>query len=131
MNSMSISRRNATGSSRRSEASPCRTPASRGRGKVIAQDRPTSENFSMPEISIKTGDVDFILPLDEIAPKLIELVERGVHSASPLVRPKSSKLAAPSGQRGLKRPQGRAPARHTALCSRNQSGHDQALEISA
>ena len=43
-------------------------------GKVIAQDRPTSENFSMPETSIKTGDVDFILPLNAIAPKLIELV---------------------------------------------------------
>jgi chemotaxis response regulator CheB len=27
----------------------------------------------MPETSIKTGDVDFILPLNEIAPKLIEL----------------------------------------------------------
>jgi two-component system chemotaxis response regulator CheB len=43
-------------------------------GKVIAQDRPTSEDFSMPETSIKTGDVDFVLPLDEIAPKLMELV---------------------------------------------------------
>ena len=43
-------------------------------GTVIAQDRPTSEDFSMPETSIETGDVDFILPLDEIAPKLIELV---------------------------------------------------------
>jgi len=43
-------------------------------GKVIAQDRPTSQDFSMPETSIKTGDVDYILPLDEIAPKLIELV---------------------------------------------------------
>jgi len=43
-------------------------------GKVIAQDRPTSQDFSMPETSIKTGDVDFILPLDQIAPKLIELV---------------------------------------------------------
>jgi two-component system chemotaxis response regulator CheB len=43
-------------------------------GKVIAQDRPTSENFSMPETSIQTGDVDFILPLDKIAPKLMELV---------------------------------------------------------
>lgn len=43
-------------------------------GQVIAQDRPTSEDFSMPESSIKTGDVDFILPLDQIAPKLIELV---------------------------------------------------------
>ena len=43
-------------------------------GIVIAQDRPTSQDFSMPETSIKTGDVDFILPLNAIAPKLIELV---------------------------------------------------------
>jgi two-component system chemotaxis response regulator CheB len=43
-------------------------------GKVIAQDRPTSQDFSMPKTSIETGDVDFILPLDQIAPKLIELV---------------------------------------------------------
>ena len=43
-------------------------------GTVIAQDRPTSENFSMPETSIKTGDVDYILPLDQIAPMLIALV---------------------------------------------------------
>jgi two-component system, chemotaxis family, protein-glutamate methylesterase/glutaminase len=45
-------------------------------GQVIAQDRPTSQDFSMPETSIKTGDVDFILPLEGIAPKLIELVHR-------------------------------------------------------
>lgn len=44
-------------------------------GMVIAQDRPTSRDFSMPETSINTGDVDFILPLDEIAAKLIELVD--------------------------------------------------------
>jgi len=37
-------------------------------GKVIAQDRPTSQDFSMPETSIKTGDVDFILPLSWSAP---------------------------------------------------------------
>lgn len=43
-------------------------------GKVIAQDRPSSQDFSMPETSIKTGDVDFILPLDAIAGKLIALV---------------------------------------------------------
>jgi two-component system chemotaxis response regulator CheB len=43
-------------------------------GRVIAQDQPTSENFSMPETSIKTGDVDYILPLDQIAPMLIALV---------------------------------------------------------
>ncbi|MCC6820692.1 MAG: chemotaxis protein CheB [Verrucomicrobiota bacterium] len=46
-------------------------------GKVIAQDRPTSQDFSMPETSIKTGDVDFVLPLNAIAPKLIELVGGG------------------------------------------------------
>jgi two-component system chemotaxis response regulator CheB len=46
-------------------------------GQVIAQDRPTSQDFSMPETSIKTGDVDFVLPLDEIAPKLMELVGTG------------------------------------------------------
>lgn len=43
-------------------------------GLVIAQDRPTSQDFSMPETAIKTGDVDFILPLNQIAPKLIGLV---------------------------------------------------------
>ena len=43
-------------------------------GTVIVQDRPTSQDFSMPETSIKTGDVDFILSLNTIAPKLIELV---------------------------------------------------------
>lgn len=41
-------------------------------GKVITHDRPASENFSLPETSIQTGDVDPILPLDGIAPKLIE-----------------------------------------------------------
>jgi two-component system chemotaxis response regulator CheB len=45
-------------------------------GQVIAQDRPTSQDFSMPESSIKTGDVDFILPLNKIAPQLIKLVHR-------------------------------------------------------
>ncbi|MCX6847977.1 MAG: chemotaxis protein CheB [Verrucomicrobia bacterium] len=43
-------------------------------GRVIAQDRPTSQDFSMPQTSIATGDVDFILPLTEIAPMLIELI---------------------------------------------------------
>ena len=46
-------------------------------GQVIAQDRPTSQDFSMPETAIKTGDVDFILPLNQIAPKLIGLVGAG------------------------------------------------------
>ena len=55
-------------------------------GMVIAQDRPTSQDFSMPETSIKTGDVDFILPLTDIAPKLIELV--GACEGSRLPRPR-------------------------------------------
>ena len=46
-------------------------------GTVIVQDRPTSEDFSMPETSIQTGEVDFILPLNAIASKLIELVGGG------------------------------------------------------
>jgi len=46
-------------------------------GTVIAQDRPTSQDFSMPETSIKTGEVDYILSLDKIASKLIKLVGDG------------------------------------------------------
>lgn len=42
-------------------------------GIVIAQDRSSSEDFSMPKSSIETGKVDFILPLEQIAAKLIEL----------------------------------------------------------
>ena len=43
-------------------------------GLVIAQDEETSECFSMPSAAIKSGAVDFILPLNQIAPKLISLV---------------------------------------------------------
>lgn len=68
-------------------------------GQVIAQDRPTSQDFSMPESSIKTGDVDFILPLDKIAAKLIELVGYH-HDVTPAaLRPE---------------PRSRAPAKRTA-----------------
>ena len=35
-------------------------------GTVIAQDEETSEFFSMPSAAIGTGQVDFILPVDEI-----------------------------------------------------------------
>jgi two-component system chemotaxis response regulator CheB len=65
-------------------------------GMVIAQDRPTSENFSMPETSIKTGDVDYILPLDEIAPVLIALVWAGKNlSGRPPAAPAPAKCATP------------------------------------
>jgi two-component system chemotaxis response regulator CheB len=66
-------------------------------GTVIAQDRPTSENFSMPETSIQTGDVDFILPLDKIAPKLMDLVGR-----APARRTRLHLLATPRFAAGTK-----------------------------
>jgi two-component system, chemotaxis family, protein-glutamate methylesterase/glutaminase len=46
-------------------------------GIVIAQDQETSEFFGMPGAAIKTGCVDFILPLDAIAGTLITLVMGG------------------------------------------------------
>jgi two-component system, chemotaxis family, protein-glutamate methylesterase/glutaminase len=46
-------------------------------GIVIAQDQETSEYFGMPGAAIKTGCVDFILPLDRIAATLIALVMGG------------------------------------------------------
>jgi two-component system chemotaxis response regulator CheB len=52
-------------------------------GTVIARDFTTSQDFSMPQTAIETGDVDFILPLEEIASKLTELVGVGevVHAS--------------------------------------------------
>jgi two-component system, chemotaxis family, protein-glutamate methylesterase/glutaminase len=46
-------------------------------GTVIAQDQTTAEFAGMPNAVIKTGSVDFILPLEEIAARLIELVSMG------------------------------------------------------
>ena len=46
-------------------------------GTVICQDEKTSEFFGMPGAAIKTGEVDFILPLDEIASALVTLVMKG------------------------------------------------------
>jgi two-component system chemotaxis response regulator CheB len=46
-------------------------------GTVIAQDESSSEFFGMPEAAIKTGCVDFILPLTEIAPALVTLIMKG------------------------------------------------------
>jgi two-component system chemotaxis response regulator CheB len=43
-------------------------------GRVIAQDEETSECFSMPSAAIKSGAIDLISPLHQIAPKLISLL---------------------------------------------------------
>jgi two-component system chemotaxis response regulator CheB len=45
-------------------------------GTVIVQDQQTSEFFGMPGAAIQSGNVDFILPLDEIA-ALVTLVVKG------------------------------------------------------
>jgi two-component system chemotaxis response regulator CheB len=42
-------------------------------GTIIAQDEKSSDFFGMPGAAISTGDVDFILPLEEIAPALVRL----------------------------------------------------------
>lgn len=44
-------------------------------GTVIAQDEGTSEFFGMPGAAIKTKNVDFILPLQEIADALVALMK--------------------------------------------------------
>jgi two-component system chemotaxis response regulator CheB len=44
-------------------------------GTVIAQDEGTSEFFGMPRAAIKTRVVDFVLPLEEIAPAVATLVK--------------------------------------------------------
>jgi two-component system, chemotaxis family, protein-glutamate methylesterase/glutaminase len=43
-------------------------------GIVIAQDAATSEFFGMPGAAILAGAVDFVLPLESIAPALIRLL---------------------------------------------------------
>jgi two-component system, chemotaxis family, protein-glutamate methylesterase/glutaminase len=43
-------------------------------GTVVAQDEETSEHFGMPSAAIAVGAVDFVLPLDEIARKVLDFV---------------------------------------------------------
>ena len=46
-------------------------------GRVIVQDEDTAEFSGMPFAALKATDVDFVLPLDEIASALIALVTKG------------------------------------------------------
>ena len=43
-------------------------------GTVIAQDPATAQFFSMPSAAIKTGAVDYVLPVEAIAPALAAIV---------------------------------------------------------
>jgi len=43
-------------------------------GTVVVQDEASSEFTGMPRAAIGTGDAQFVLPLEEIAPKLVELI---------------------------------------------------------
>lgn len=45
-------------------------------GLVVAQDEATAEFFGMPGAAIRTGMVDFVLPLADISTKLIALVDQ-------------------------------------------------------
>jgi two-component system chemotaxis response regulator CheB len=44
-------------------------------GTVIAQDEATSEFYGMPSAAIDSGNVDFVMPLNEIAGALVKLVK--------------------------------------------------------
>ena len=44
-----------------------------GGGVVIAQDEATSAFFGMPHAAIEAGAVDYVVPLDEIAPIVMRL----------------------------------------------------------
>jgi two-component system chemotaxis response regulator CheB len=46
-------------------------------GTVIAQDQATSEFPGMPAAAVATGNVDFVLPIGEIANALVKLVRDG------------------------------------------------------
>ena len=52
-------------------------------GTVIVQDAETSECFSMPQAAIRTGAVDYILPLDEIGPMLVQLASQNERRPEP------------------------------------------------
>ncbi len=52
-------------------------------GTVIAQDESSSQFFGMPSAAIRTGTVDFILPIDEIPAALVTLLAGDVRDRAP------------------------------------------------
>ena len=47
-------------------------------GVTLAQDEASAQHFGMPKAAIETGAVDFVLPLEELAAKLLELTSSRV-----------------------------------------------------
>src|SRR5437867_6870230 len=47
-------------------------------GTVIAQDERSAEFYGMPAAAIKSGNADFILPLEEIPSALVTLIMKGM-----------------------------------------------------
>jgi two-component system, chemotaxis family, protein-glutamate methylesterase/glutaminase len=45
-------------------------------GLIIVQDRATSEQWSMPASALKSGVVDYVLPIDAIGPTIDAIVHR-------------------------------------------------------
>ena len=60
----------------RDGTSGCREIHAKG-GVTIAQDERTSQYFTMPKKAIDAGAIDYVLPPQEIAGKIIALVEHG------------------------------------------------------
>jgi two-component system chemotaxis response regulator CheB len=46
-------------------------------GHVLVQDQATSQAFGMPGAAISTGEVDAVLPVDQIGPELVRLASIG------------------------------------------------------
>jgi two-component system chemotaxis response regulator CheB len=46
-----------------------------GGGAVLAQDRGTSVNFGMPGAAVRASGVSEVLPLEAIAPRLVQLID--------------------------------------------------------
>lgn len=61
----------------RDGAEGCKKIKEKG-GLTIASDEKTSYAFGMPQAAIELGAIDYVLPLEEIAGKIVELVRKGI-----------------------------------------------------